>query len=259
MDPLYMPNPIAGLPYELQNLIVKKFTAKDLCNCICVSKVWKKVFESDRIWELIADQYQVTKPVFKNPIFKWLNKSEDYRSIVRLKQHEVSSKHFEFFSVLMDNDNNKLLRIPLIEFYSHIQSTTLHEKYFNSPITMAIVNWGQIYGCKYLILLRIKNNTSSEVYHEAFGIERIWVPPPSPPNGTFERNPYRFIVPFKTDHTQQIITGKNLKYTEEKKARLQRLLQGKPVGLIIRDIPLTKANTRRACGINHTNQRQQIH
>jgi hypothetical protein len=234
---------ISGFPKDLQQRLVAEYlTMQDLNKCMRVSHVWQNLFSSDVMWEPIAEKFDIKKKELNSfhqfvnanvvnylPNFVKTKLLNDYKSLVYQKllldEQDFQKKYPEFVKVF--DGITAIRHLPTIEvtpdklIYEYDSFTDFYYfdyKHFTSPIVRAIVKWGDNSKTDF-ILLRIRNNATGEIYRDAISVYSL-----------LEK--MRF---FKIDSTRphdRVICPAYSDVTEAKLDRLQRLIQGKPVGII---------------------------
>jgi hypothetical protein len=245
---------ITSFPEDLQHLVAKYLTMQDLNKCMRVSQVWQNLFSSDVMWEPIAKKVDIKKKEL-NSFHQFVNATvvnylpnfvkatvvdyipnfvknqllNDYKSLayqkLLLEEQDFQKKYPEF--VKLFDGITAIRHLPTIEvtpdelINEHNGFTDFYYfdyKHFTSPIVRAIVKGGDNSKTDF-ILLRIRNNATGEIYRDAISVYSI-----------VEK--IRF---FKIDFTRahdRVICPAYSDVTEAKLDRLQRLIQGKPVGII---------------------------
>jgi Dynamin GTPase effector domain len=245
---------ITGFPKDVQHLVAEYLTRQDLNECMRVSQAWQNLFSSDVMWEPITKKFDIKKKEL-NSFHQFVNATivnyipnfvkativdyipnfvknqflNDYKSLayqkLLLEEQDFQKKYPEFVKVF--DGITAIRHLPTIEvtpdelINEHNGFTDFYYfdyKHFTSPIVRAIVKWGDNSKTDF-ILLRIRNNATGEIYRDAISVYSL-----------LEK--MRF---FKIDITRphdRVICSTYSDMTAEKLDRLQRLIQGKPVGII---------------------------
>jgi hypothetical protein len=238
---------ITGFPKDVQHLVAEYLTIQDLNQCMRVSHVWQNLFDSDVMWEPIAKKFDIQKAEI-NSIHKFVIEKtnivnylpdllknqllNDYKSLTHQKlssaKQDYQKKYPEFVKVF--DGITAIRHLPTVETtfdkltneYNY-EAYQFDDKHFTSPIVRAIVKWDDN-SKEDFILLRIRNNSTNVIYLDAISFHS-----------------YFRVRCFTTTHTRphnRIICPMNCStnVTEEKLNRLQRLIQGKPIGMIVTEI-----------------------
>lgn len=241
---------LPGLPREIKCMVTEYLTINDLSNCFSVSHTWKNLFDSDVIWEPIAKKFKVKKKeinsahrfLIETPkIFNWIPSklknylSNNYKNLIHqrflLEENNIQKKHPKEFSEVFGGAR-AIRRLPSIEitFDELIHENNglgsffrFKDEHFSSPIVRATLKRHDNSENCYM-LFRIINNETGAIYRDA--ISFFWVG-----MGFFEN--------VRTKPEQRVICPHYCYGTKEKLNRLQRLIQRKPVGVIVEDTPYT--------------------
>lgn len=236
---------ITNLPGEMHQLIVKDLTLNDIKNCMQVSLEWKRVFETNAIWEPIAEKYQAVKLgifedlalhqfilsagfFFATPVVNSMARSlqSSYKSRVKQKISDDFRKTYpkEFFQIFGEEAGLKgalrnlpvmnVARVDLAFVPKSMGSVNYYfqNEYFISPIVIACID-----NEDYCILLRIRNNNTGKIYLNAVGFSAYYL------HYTPAENR---IISIKDDYLESKKESSTLN-------RIQRLVQHKPVGMLI--------------------------
>ena len=246
MNPANNISTINILPEDMQRHISTFLTPKELGRCSQVCRAWRKLFDSDIMWESTAKKLGVEKPAIRAQYLQdiqntWIfnrlpqiikrHLSNDYKSLTcDLHQHWVQEFIEECPKELLDvfNGPSNLLQLPSIElnFPDDLESYVLgglvvhyrfQNAYFSSPIVRATIKYIHSELRTLYILFKIKNNITGEIHREAINI--------------FSFCGDRFFSDL-TDFDDRIICSGYPDVTAQKLERLQRLIQGQPVGTI---------------------------
>jgi hypothetical protein len=230
---------ITDCPKDVQPLVAEYLTIQDLSRCTRVSQAWQNLFSSDIMWKPIAKKFDIQKEEI-NSIHKFVIEKtnivnylpnflknqllNDYKSLTYQKLSYYQKNYPEFLKVF--DGITAIRRLPATEITDNLinnKTRHLNSKYFTSPIVRAILKNNYISYEIEFILLRIRNNATGEIYRDAIsfgssGGKRYF-------RTVFTAPHNRVICPMNFSSTSATVT-------EEKLNRLQRLIQGKPVGII---------------------------
>ena len=243
---------ITELPFDLQHHVAEYLTMPDLNKCMQVSQAWKNLFSSDVMWRPIAKEFKVEK-IELNSIHQFINsaiikylpdffrsKLNDYKSLtyqkIVLEKEYFQKKYPEFMEVF--DGITAILHLPTIEMTSDemiverglsglLESYYFRDKYFTSPIVRVIFKENDVRvifkesddSQRDFILLRIRNNATGKIYLDAISF--------------FPLGGMRCFSMLNIRPGQGVICSLYLDVTKERLNRLQRLIQGKPVGVIL--------------------------
>jgi hypothetical protein len=249
---------ITSFPEDLQHLVAKYLTMQDLNKCMRVSHVWQNLFDSDGMWEPIAKKFDIKKKELNSfhqfvnativshlPNFFKIKLLNDYKSLVYqellLEEEDIQRRYpKEFLEVF--GGATVIRKLPSLEItpedlMPEIISDDLNyesyvrmglkdlcyfkDEHFFAPVvrlTLKRESFSEIF-----ILFRIRDNETGTIYRDAISF--------------FSLDKERY---FTIDHVrsgQRIIATIYSNVTQEKLDRLQRLIQGKPVGIVTREGP----------------------
>jgi hypothetical protein len=255
---------ITGFPEELHHLVAKYLTMQDLNKCMRVSHVWQNLFSSNVMWEPIAKKLDIKKKelnsfhqfvnatvvnyipnfvkatiVYYVPNFVKNQLLNDDKSLVCQKlsseEQDFQKKYPEFVKVF--DGITAIRHLPTIEItpedlMPEIISDDLNyesyvrmglkdlcyfkDEHFFAPVvrlTLKRESFSEIF-----ILFRIRDNETGTIYRDAISF--------------FSLGKERY---FTIDHVRsghRIIATIYSNVTQERLDRLQRLIQGKPVGMV---------------------------
>ena len=228
---------LTNMPIELQNHIANYFKMDDLSSCMRVSKLWNQLFQSDTMWEPIARQLHIRKQeinpihqiIINSPILNWFPKTlgvlqNDYKTIIHqkfLKEDSVIERKFPKAIVDAFGGSDAFRRYPLIELPLTIYNGRQYqEEHFSAPVVRAICNHID----SYRILFRIRNNITGKVHCEALYLQ--------------ENCFFSYLPPFQERPKKAVLFDKNIcrPFYDNSVNRLQRIIQRKPVGLLVDQI-----------------------
>ncbi len=245
-----MINPLllTDLPSDVQNYIANYLGITGLNSCMRVSKLWEQLFQSDTMWEPIAQKLNIKKKekslvhqfVINSLILNWLPRNlgylqNEYKTLVRQKLLEEDEKNeAEFPEVIVKllggSDAFRrlpLLQLPLIHITGGIIGIEMKEEYFSAPVVRAIHKYeNEEQDPECYILFRIKNNITGEVHCEGLNLY-------------FDNEVLAWSSPLMLEvhplQNKKKILFKGICYPPDDNSldRLQRIIQRKPVGLII--------------------------
>ena len=223
---------LTNLPIELQTCIADYLNMDDLSSCTRVSSLWKKLFESDTMWEPIArllpfrkqETNHIHQFIINSTILNWFPKTlgilqNDYKTLIHqkfLKEDTVIETKFPKVIVEAFGSSDAFRRYPLLELpLTHIIGMEFQEEHFSAPVIRAISN--HKWYC--YILLRIRNNLTGQIHCEALYLFQ---------DGNF----FSFSPP--PFHARVLVDNSVCRPScDNSLNRLQRLIQRKPVGLIV--------------------------
>jgi hypothetical protein len=229
------------IPIDIICEAASYLSLNDLRNCMRVCHEWNKIFSSDRVWKLIANQRGIVNIVHPHltilqRIVNWIKKplSNEYKTLVKqdiIFIEDQISKIWpeEFIKLFGTKWISKLPKLDLsledLEFKGY-PFPVFKKEHFIAPIVS--VNYTQQIGpiLPYL-LLRIVNNETKEEYYDAITV--------------FTHNKMRIFENRKAAMDQRIIAPFN-KCFPENFDRLKRLVDHQPVGMwndsIYRGVPI---------------------
>ncbi len=227
---------LISLPIELHNHIANHLNMDDLSSCMRVSKLWNQLFESDIMWESIARRLHIGKQeinpihqiIINSPILNWFPKTigvlqNDYKTLIHqkfLKEDTVIETKFPKVIVEAFGGSDAFRRYPLIELpLTSIIGMEFQEEHFSAPVIRAICTHSDLYRIGY-ILFRIRNNLTGKIHCEVLYLQEDYFFSFSPPL----TKPREGVLFDKTICRPSCDNSLN---------RLQRLIQRKPVGLIV--------------------------
>ncbi len=241
------PKFVTDLPSDVQKLVANYFTTNDLNSCMRVSKLWNHLFASDTMWEPIADQFNIKKIkkqentpihqfVLNSPVLNWLSEplkfiilntipNNEYKTLVykKIKADMLSNYSKEFVKAL--GGPFAVNRLPLIHVTDDDTSFSatygIAQEYFSAPIVRAVLETDQ--STEHFILFRIKDNSKEKLYRTALHFTAC--------------DTDAHIIGNVHGCDDMILgclctTANGLKFQLN---RLQRLVQKKPVGVLIED------------------------
>ena len=230
---------LTNLPIELQTCIANYLNMDDLSSCMRVSKLWNQLFQSDTMWEPIARQLHIGKQetnpihqfIINSPILNWFPKTlgflqNDYKTLIHqkfIKEDTVIERKFPKSIVEAFGGSDAFRRYPLIELpLTSIIGMEFQEEHFSAPVIRAICNHLDRYRVCY-ILFRIRNNLTGQIHCEALYLFC--------PDGNF----FSFPPSFHANSRECVLFDKNVcrPACDNSFNRIQKLIQGKPVGLIV--------------------------
>lgn len=251
-------NFLINFPPELQHLVAEYLTIDDLNNCLRVSHVWKNLFDSDIMWEPVANKLQVKKPKMNSvhrflihtptifnrltiPIRNYL--STDYKSMIHQKFHSEETNILLTYPkelVKLIGGLKAMRKLPEIELTfdkvinkskESMHLSDVKDEHFSAPIVRGILKLGAKpdfldYGA--FLEYELKNHSPG------FLLFRI--------RNNETKETYREAIGlhtlgerryFKSKSRYKIITGPYSDVNKQKLDRLKRLIRREPVGMII--------------------------
>ncbi len=232
------------MPEDILKSVTGKLTLQELNKCMRLSREHHDLFSSDAVWEPHAKEHKVQKRKLNfihqyllqnSALFNWIPfpfqkyLANDYKSLVNQKLLSDIQNNCPEEILKLFNGAEALHLLPLKEInlkdmtYIHCPlrgHRYFKEELFTSPIVLGILKM-ENQEDSYFILLRIKNNETGEIFNESVRIYSI--------------GKYKFFNNQYTPPFQRIVCPGYCEVTLERLDRLQRLIQRKPVGLLIKE------------------------